>query len=77
MGTKMSELEELRTENERLRTLNRGLAQQVVNGSTRLEEAKRELLAIGWDAAVAAMRYTDGTPVEIAESVNPYREPVL
>ena len=77
MGTKMSELEELRTENERLRTLNRGLAQQVVNGSSRLEAARRELLAIGWDAAVSAMRYTDGTPVEIAESVNPYREPVL
>lgn len=33
----------------------------------------REAAAIGWDAAVAAMRYEDGSPVEIAESLNPYR----
>ncbi|MBT2587916.1 hypothetical protein [Arthrobacter sp. ISL-95] len=30
--------------------------------------------AIGWDAAVAAMTYTDGTPVELAVNINPYRE---
>ncbi|MDL5351178.1 hypothetical protein [Microbacterium sp. zg-YB36] len=30
--------------------------------------------AIGWDAAVAAMRYEDGTPVEIVSMKNPYRE---
>ena len=35
--------------------------------------AAREAAAIGWDAAVAAMRYEDGTPVEIASMVNPYR----
>lgn len=27
----------------------------------------------GWDAAVAAMRYEDGTPVEIISMTNPYR----
>lgn len=31
------------------------------------------MLAAGWDAAVAAMRYEDGTPVEIVSMVNPYR----
>lgn len=34
-----------------------------------------DLLAAGWGAAVAAMRYEDGTPVEIVESANPYRQP--
>ena len=29
--------------------------------------------AEGWDAAVAAMRYEDGSPVEVIESVNPFR----
>ena len=29
--------------------------------------------AIGWDAAVSRMTYEDGTPVEIAANVNPYR----
>lgn len=33
----------------------------------------REAAAIGWDAAVAAMKYEDGTPVEIVSMVNPYR----
>ena len=32
------------------------------------------LLAAGWDAAIAAMRYEDGTPVEIVGMVNPYRQ---
>ena len=68
--------EELRAENERLRTVNRNLAQQVVNMSDRLEESRRELLAIGWDAAVAAMVYPDGTKVEVAKNSNPYRKPV-
>jgi hypothetical protein len=30
--------------------------------------------AVGWDAAVAAMRYEDGTPVELALNHNPYRK---
>lgn len=34
----------------------------------------RESAAIGWDAAVAAMCYEDGTPVEFHETNNPYRE---
>lgn len=33
-----------------------------------------QIAAVGWDAAVAACRYEDGTPVEFAEVVNPYRE---
>lgn len=32
-----------------------------------------ELLAVGWDAAVQAMRYSDGTPVDLAANVNPFR----
>lgn len=28
---------------------------------------------VGWDAAVGQMTYTDGTPVEIAENINPFR----
>lgn len=28
---------------------------------------------MGWDAAVAAMRYEDGSPVEIVNVVNPFR----
>lgn len=30
--------------------------------------------AAAWDAAVAAMRYPDGTPVELLANNNPYRE---
>jgi hypothetical protein len=30
--------------------------------------------ALGWDAAVSAMTYEDGTPVEIAQNSNPYRQ---
>ena len=36
----------------------------------------RACAAIGWDAAVAAMRYEDGTPVEIISMINPYRIPL-
>lgn len=32
-----------------------------------------EAAAVGWDAAVAAMTYEDGTPVELAKNINPYR----
>lgn len=28
---------------------------------------------IGWDKAVASLRYEDGTPVEIVSMENPYR----
>lgn len=38
-----------------------------------MTEHELELMAQGWDAAVAAMRYEDGTPVEIVAMVNPYR----
>lgn len=34
-----------------------------------------EAAAIGWDEAVASLRYEDGTPVEIVKVVNPYRAP--
>jgi hypothetical protein len=36
--------------------------------------ALREAAAIGWDAAVAALVYEDGTPVEVVHVKNPYRE---
>jgi hypothetical protein len=36
-------------------------------------EALRKAAAVGWDAAVAAMTYEDGTPVEVAQNSNPYR----
>ena len=32
-----------------------------------------DLLATAWDAAVASMRYEDGTPVQLVSVVNPYR----
>ena len=34
----------------------------------------RETAARAWDEAVRAMRYEDGTPVELVANVNPYRE---
>ena len=68
---------DLQTENERLKASNRKLAQQLMGMSDRLEEGRRELLATGWDAAVAAMTYTDGSPVELAANMNPYRKPVI
>lgn len=40
------------------------------------EKVLREAAAMGWDAAVAAMKYEDGTPVEIVAMVNPYRAEV-
>lgn len=33
----------------------------------------RAACAAGWDAAVHQMVYEDGTPVEIAENINPFR----
>jgi hypothetical protein len=38
-----------------------------------MTRAQLEGAAIGWDAAVAAMSYEDGTPVEVVSMVNPYR----
>lgn len=35
--------------------------------------AIQQAAAVGWDAAVTAMKYEDGTPVELAANVNPYR----
>lgn len=37
------------------------------------QDSLREAAAIGWDACVAAMRYEDGSHVEIVTMVNPYR----
>lgn len=70
-------LEELRAENERLTTVNARLANHIARMGDNLETQRRELLAIGWDAAVAAMVHEDGSKVEIAENVNPYRQPIL
>lgn len=67
---------ELRAEVERLTAANERLSRHVVAMGDNLESQRRELLAIGWDAAVAAMAYEDGTKVEIAHSVNPYRQPL-
>lgn len=32
-----------------------------------------QMLAAGWDAAIAACVYEDGTPLEIVSNTNPYR----
>lgn len=32
-----------------------------------------QMLAAGWDAAVAACCYEDGTPLELVSNNNPYR----
>lgn len=36
-----------------------------------------ELLAMGWDAAVDALVYEDGTPVELARNLNPFWDKVV
>lgn len=38
------------------------------------ELAITQAAAIGWDAAVAAMTYEDGSPIELAANINPYRK---
>ncbi len=38
------------------------------------ERLIRQAAAMGWDAAVKAMRYEDGSPVEIVSMVNPFRD---
>lgn len=75
-------IEELRADNERLRATNRGLAQQVVNASDRLEKSRRELLAIGWDAGfergghLAAWAIGNRPESERPDTDNPYRKPL-
>ena len=32
-----------------------------------------EALAQTWDAAIASLRYADGSPVEVMTNTNPYR----
>lgn len=68
--------QDLRAEVERLTTANDRLSRHIIAMGENLETQRRELLAIGWDAAVAAMTYEDGSKVEIAHSVNPYRQPL-
>lgn len=46
----------------------------ILDQRTATSEAKAELLAQGWDAAVASLRYEDGTPVDVVTTVNPYRQ---
>lgn len=38
------------------------------------QAAITQAAAVGWDAAVASMKYEDGTPVELAANINPYRK---
>lgn len=38
-----------------------------------LDTLIREKQAEAWDAAVAAMVYEDGTPVQAVKNINPYR----
>lgn len=49
-----------------------------IEGSKMNEYERTEILRmgaeIGWDAAVSAMQYEDGTPVEIVHAHNPYRK---
>jgi len=58
-----------------------GWALALVEAETRLLEARdarnsdeQRCRAEGWDAAVAAIQFDDGTPVELVAVVNPYRE---
>jgi hypothetical protein len=66
----------LRAEVERITELNDRLSRMLSAYAERMEAARRELLATGWDAAVAAMRYEDGSPIEVSVNVNPYRQPL-
>ena len=71
---------ELRAENERLTNLNDGLSRQVIAMGQRLEDGRRELMAIGWDAAVneADSRWSIGAAsASKLKADNPYRKPVI
>lgn len=73
--TPMTEVEELRAKVEHLTKLNEGLARQVASASDTLEAGRRDLLAIGWDAACDhadnSRRYGASLKAD-----NPYRRPV-
>lgn len=69
-------LTEARAEIERLTTLNHSLATRLVGMSDTLQASARQIAANAWDQAVAAMRYPDGTPVELMTNNNPYRQPI-
>lgn len=72
-------LEELRAENERLTASNARLANHIARMGDNLETRRRELLAIGWDAAVTeADRQWSVRPAHVAQlkAANPYRQPI-
>jgi hypothetical protein len=80
--------EELLAENERLTTLNRGLANQVVNMSDTLQASARQITADAWgkgheDGFWNGRMSSHATALEAeligkehAEANNPYRQPV-
>ena len=39
-----------------------------------LSERDYTMLALGWNAAVKAMRYEDGSPVEVVATANPFAQ---
>ena len=49
------------------------VAQPVVNSVEANKALLREAMAMGWDDAIKAMQYPDGSPVEIMINQNPYR----
>lgn len=49
------------------------VSQPVVNSVEANKALLREAMAIGWDDAIKAMQYPDGSPVEIMINQNPYR----
>lgn len=49
------------------------VAQPVVNSVEANKALLREAMAMGWDAAIKAIQYPDGSPVEIMINQNPYR----
>ena len=78
--------EELQAENDRLTTLNRGLANQVVNMSDTLQASARQIAAEAWDKGHEdgfwngrqSQGDTTGLLIgkEHGEANNPYRKPV-
>lgn len=66
-----------------LERLNEGLAQQILSNSDRLEESRRELLAIGWESGfntggeLAAWAIGNRPEVERPSTDNPYRRPIF
>jgi hypothetical protein len=49
---------------------------RVVSRPEPIPATLRRAAAIGWDAAVASMRYEDGAPLEVVRAVNPFRDTV-